>query len=302
MASEQMEHLKEIMKQMMAAGFAPKFDGSMDPIHLRQIVQSAQENMPNEPGVTFLPRTYAGIEAEISMPENAEENYIIVYIHGGGMFCGNAFTSRGFASMLAGESRHPVISFSYRLAPENVFPAAVDDCFDVYQEILKEFDGKPIYLIGESAGAYLCFATALMCRDHGVKLPTAIVPYSAPIEFFGEIDRNFEGNEDFTVKPDFVKVIGDLYVLSENKGNIYAEPYYDDFHGLCPTLLVWDENESFSRDSMIIVDKLTAQGIEVEHYSFPHCFHAFATTGRGTPESYDILKKTIAFFEAHKGA
>ena len=298
MASVQMEQLKDIMKKMMASGFAPKFDGSMDPIHLRHVVQAAQERMATEPDVEFLPRTYAGIEAEISMPKDAKDDYLIVYIHGG-LICGNAFSSRGYASMLAGESGRPVISFSYRLAPEDPFPAAVEDCFAVYQEIIREFAGKPVYLIGESGGAYLCIATAMMCRDHGVQLPTAIVPYSPPIEFWGEVDRHFEGNEDFTVNPEFINSIGDFYVLAENKGNIYAEPYYDDFHGLCPMFLAWDENESLAVDSNIIVEKLNQQGIEVEYYTYPHCFHAFATTGRGTPESYEIMKNTIAFFEKH---
>lgn len=138
------------------------------------------------------------------------------------------------------------------------------------------------------------------CRDHGVKLPTAIVPYSPPpIEFCGELDRHFEGNEDFTVTPEGLGALGDMYVGSGNKGNIYAQPYYDDFHGLYPMFLAWDENESLSVDSKIIVDKLTKNGIEVESYSYPHCFHAFATTGRGTPESYEIMKNTIKFFQKH---
>lgn len=299
MASKKMETLKVGMKMMMERGFAPKFDGAMDPIRLRQVVQAAQENMANEPDVEFLPRTYGGVEAEISMPKDAKDDYMIVYIHGGGLICGNAFSSRGYASMLAGESKRPVISFSYRLAPEDPFPAAVDDCFAVYQDILQEFAGKPIYLIGESGGAYLCIVTAMMCRDHGVRLPAAIVPYSPPIELCGKLDRHFEGNEDFTVTPDGLRALGDLYVGAGNQGNIYAEPYYDDFHGLCPVFLAWDENESLAVDSQIIVDKLAAQDIECEHYSYPHCFHAFATTGRGTPESYEVMKHTIRFFEKH---
>ena len=299
MASKEMEQLKAGMKMMMERGFAPKFDGSMDPLHLREVVQAAQERMTPEPGVSFVPKTFAGIEAEISMPENVEMDYLIVYIHGGGLICGNAFSSRGYASMLAGESHHPVISFTYRLAPENPYPAAVDDCFAVYQAVLQAYPGIPIFLIGESGGAYLCIATALMCRDHQIKLPAGIVPYSPPIEFYGELDHCFPENEDFTVSPEFLSQLGDIYVLPENKGNIYAEPYYDDLHGLCPMFLAWDENESLAVDSNIIVEKLKKAGTVVEYYSYPHCFHAFATTGRGTPESYEIMKNTIHFFKNH---
>lgn len=299
MASMEMEQLKGAMKMMMARGFAPKFDGELDPINLRNIVQSAQERMANEPDVEFLPRTYGGIEAEISMPKDATDDYVIVYIHGGGLICGNAFSSRGYASMLAGEAKHPVISFSYRLAPEDPFPAAVEDCFAAYQDIIQEFAGKPVYLIGESGGAYLCIVTAMMCRDNGVQLPTAIVPYSPPIEFCGALDRHREGNEDFTVTPEGLVWLGSMYVSEKNKGNIYAEPWYDDLHGLPPMFLAWDENETLAVDSNIIAERLKKNGIEVEYYTYPHCFHAFATTGRGTPESYEIMKNTIQFFEKH---
>lgn len=83
------------------------------------------------------------------------------------------------------------------------------DSFAVYQAVLAENPGKPIYLIGESGGAYLCITTAMKCRDNGVKLPTAIVPYSPPIEFMGVLDRHFEGNEDFTVTPEGLGALGD---------------------------------------------------------------------------------------------
>ncbi|MCM1026963.1 MAG: alpha/beta hydrolase [Roseburia sp.] len=301
MASKEMEALKVGMKMMMEKGFAPKFDGGMDPIRLREIVQAAQERMATEPDVEFLPKTYAGVESEISMPKEAKEDYMILYIHGGGLICGNAFSSRGYASMLAGETKRPVISLSYRLAPENPFPAAVDDCFAVYRAVLAEYPDTPIFLIGESGGGYLSIVTAMKCRDNGVKMPAAVVPYSTPLEFCRKLNRSFEGNEDFTVTPEGLAALGDFYVTEQYQGNIYAEPYYDDMHGLPPMLLAWDENESLAVDSNILVDKLKKSGIETECYSYPHCFHAFATAGRGTPESYEVLQNTVRFFEKHKG-
>ena len=132
MASEQMEQLKMAMQMMMKKGFAPAFDGSADPIQLRNTIQAAQERMVTEPGVTFVPDQVGDMDAELSVPENSREDAIIIYIHGGGLICGNAFSSRGYASMLAGETKIPVYAFSYRLAPEDKFPAAVDDCFTAY--------------------------------------------------------------------------------------------------------------------------------------------------------------------------
>ena len=299
MASAQMEALKEIMKKMMAAGFAPKFDGDLDPMQLRKVVQTAQANMHVEEGVSFHREFLNGVEAELSLPESAREDALIFYIHGGGLICGTAETSRGYASALAVESGIPVWSCTYRLAPENKFPAGFDDCFAVYKALIEKYPNTPIFLIGESGGAYLSIITALRCRDEGVKLPAGIVPYSHPIDFSNAIDRRFEGNKDFTVTPDGLDFLGSLYCRPEDVKNPYISPYYADYTGLCPILLAWDESESLAVDSQVLRDKATAAGVEVVWKSYPDCFHAFATTGKGTPESYEIMKDTIQFFNEH---
>lgn len=300
MASPQMEGLKSIMQKMMAQGLAPQFDGSINPEVLRKVVQTAQANMPTEPGVHFESCELAGVEAELSVPENAREDAIIIYIHGGGLICGNAQTSRGYASMLAGETRIPVYSFSYRLAPEHPYPAAVDDCFAVYQAVLGKHPGLPVFLIGESGGAYLSIVTALKARDSGAAIPAGIIPYSPPIDFSGTIDRNFPGNKDFTVSPQGLESLTTLYC--EDRSVVcdpYVSPYYADYAGMPAILLAWDESESLAPDSEILRDKARAAGVEVQAKSYPDCFHAFATTGRGTPESAEVLADTVAFINAH---
>ena len=151
MASQQMEQLKAVMKQMMEHG--GKFDGKTDPLNMRTVIEASQARMPTEPGVTFTPDTLGGVEAERCASGNARTDALILYIHGGGLICGNAFTSRGYGSMLAGETNIPVYTISYRLAPEHIFPAAVDDCFNAYADILKREPGIPVFLIGESGGA-----------------------------------------------------------------------------------------------------------------------------------------------------
>ena len=299
MASEQMEQLKVGMKMMMEKGFGVTFDGSMDPIQLRNTIQAAQERMPCEPGVTFLPEKFGDMEAELSMPEDARDDAVIVYIHGGGLVCGNAFSSRGYASMLAGETKIPVYAFSYRLAPEHKYPAAVDDCFEAYREILAKHPDKPVFLIGESGGGYLCIVTAMKARDHGIKMPSGVIPYSPVIDMSGVLNRVREGNKDFTITPDGLEWLINLYCRDEDVKNPYVSPYYDDMHDMPPMLLAWDGSETLAVDSEVIADKLKKKNIECHAKSYPDCFHAFATTGRGTPESMEVLRDTVAFINGH---
>lgn len=299
MASKEMEQLKAGMKMMMEKGFAVTFDGSMDSMTLRNTIQAAQERMAIEPDVTFIPEKIKDMDAEISMPAGARQDAVIIYIHGGGLICGNAVSSRGYASMLAGESKLPVYAFSYRLAPENKFPAAVDDCFAAYKAIQEKHPDKPVFLIGESGGAYLSIVTAMKARDNGMRMPAGVIPYSPVIDMSGALNRVREGNKDFTVTPEGLTWLREFYCSAEEAVNPYVSPYYDDMHDMPPMLLAWDESESLSVDSEDIQRKLEKNGIECHAKSYPDCFHAFATTGRGTPESMEILQDTIAFINAH---
>ncbi len=62
------------MKQMMAAGFAPKFDGSVDVNALRTTINEAQKRMPTEPGVTFEKTEYGSVGGEINHPQEEDDS------------------------------------------------------------------------------------------------------------------------------------------------------------------------------------------------------------------------------------
>lgn len=304
MVSNEMENLKKTMKEMMKKGFAPKFDGSADPLQLRRVIQFAQENMEVIEGIEFEELKNPVMDIEVANPKfNYKDDAVIIYIHGGGFVCGNAKSSRGYAAMIANESGYPVYSFTYSLAPEFPFPAALNDCFEAYKIIKKENPNKRIFLVGESAGANLSIVTALKVRDTGLEMPNGVVAYSPIIDCSGVIDRDREENKDFIVTLDTLPWVREVYCSKEESDveNPYCSPYYDDFHNMCPMFLAWDESETLAVDSEILVEKLKNEDISVEYYSYPDCFHAFATTGYGTPESYDVLKKTVQFFDKISG-
>lgn len=298
--SQQMAGMISVMKQMMARGMSANFTGDIDPIRLRSVIEVAQSNMPVESGVTIIQKKVGEMDAELLVPENSRDNAVIIYFHGGGLICGSAKSSRGYASMLAGESNIPVYTLSYRLAPENKCPAAIDDCILLYKEVLQENSDKAVFFIGESGGAYLSLTTALKAKKLGIKLPAGVILYSPPIEFCGIMDRNHKNNKDFTVSPDGLDSLGRMYYVDESQyvDPIYT-PYYADFNGFVPTYIVWDESESLAVDSEYLKNKMISCGVDVTYDSYPDCFHAFPTTGRGTPESLEVLHKTVAFFDKH---
>ena len=299
MASLEMKMLRDRMREMMKQGGMPQFGADINPVAMRAVIEEAQKRMPVMPGVTALPDTLGGVEAEKVVAENPRTDGVIFYIHGGGLICGNALTSRGYASLLASSTKLPVYTVSYRLAPEHQYPAAVDDCFEAYREIVGRHGDIPIILIGESGGGYLCLTTALRAMADGVQLPAAIIPYS-PVTVAGDaIDRSANDGKDFTVTIEGLAQLMSMYCPNEDVDNPMISPLFADYKGFPPIFIVWDSDETLAPDSALLVEKALAAGVEVEYKAYDDCFHAFATAGIGTPESTEVLENTKAFIERH---
>ncbi len=115
-----------------------------------------------------------GLQGLWLRPDAQRSNGMVLYLHGGAYVQGSINTSRALAARLALASQTSTLSLDYRLAPEHPYPAAVDDAFDVYCELLKTHPGRPIAVTGDSAGGGLSVALALRIRDAGVNPPVAL--------------------------------------------------------------------------------------------------------------------------------
>jgi acetyl esterase/lipase len=76
-----------------------------------------------------------------------------------------------------------VIAAEYRLAPQNPFPAAVDDAAAAYREALKIHRPRSVAIYGTSAGAILTAHTAVRIRKLGLPMPTALGFFSGYADF-----------------------------------------------------------------------------------------------------------------------
>ena len=93
------------------------------------------------------------------MPKDERRQGVVLYLHGGGYTCGNLDYAKGFAATLSDECGVRVFCAAYRLAPEDRFPAALDDAVVSYQYLLsKGYPASQILLCGESAGGGLIYA------------------------------------------------------------------------------------------------------------------------------------------------
>jgi acetyl esterase len=113
---------------------------------------------------------------------------IVLYIHGGGFVASSYDTHDTITWSLAEATGAIVVSVHYRRAPENPFPAAQDDCFEVLQWIRRHgdwlaADTDRLAVVGDSAGGCLATALAMQVRDRGcapVRLQALLYPCVDP--------------------------------------------------------------------------------------------------------------------------
>jgi acetyl esterase/lipase len=111
------------------------------------------------------------------IPRDERRSGVILYLHGGGYTCGGLDYAEGFGSMLAAKTGCRVFCAAYRLAPENPFPAALDDVVVAYEYLLSK-GYTQIALCGESAGSGLCYSLCAKLAEKELPAPCGIIAIS----------------------------------------------------------------------------------------------------------------------------
>ena len=111
------------------------FDTSID--DFRDLCEKGASRYSKIPkGITIKEQTIEGIKSEWMIPEGTDSTKVILYVHGGGYVSGSCSDHRGFVSKFAGNTGVTNLIYEYRLAPENSFPAALDDSVIIYKWLL----------------------------------------------------------------------------------------------------------------------------------------------------------------------
>src|SRR5262249_29102540 len=129
--------------------------------------------------VNIQEKTIGGVRCDVITPLEtpaANKNRVLINLHGGGFNSDSGSQIEG--DPIANLAKIKVVSVYYRLAPENQFPAAVDDVAEVYKELLKTYKPKNIGIFGTSAGAVLTAESAVRFKQLGLPMPGALGIFS----------------------------------------------------------------------------------------------------------------------------
>lgn len=231
----------------------------------------------------------------------------ILFFHGGGFILGSVEQYHVMASKMARVTGQIIISVDYRLAPEHPFPAAVNDCFSVFQW-MQQFgstlgvDTARISVAGDSAGGNLATVLTLVCRDEHVPQPYRQVLLYPALTF---VETEYPSMTYFLKDPDrryvlsesFLRRAKTAYLGSEGTDlNPYISPMEAKLTGdLAPALIIAAECDPLRDVEREYAEKLKAAGVEVKYLEYSGMIHAFMSFHMILEEALDAMKEVRVY-------
>lgn len=242
--------------------------------------------------------TMAGVRTDIITPLSSSSKRVLINLHGGGFNSDSGSLIEGVP--IAQLARIKVVSVYYRLAPENPFPAAVDDVVAVYKELLKTYAPKNIGIFGTSAGAILTAEAAVRFKQLGLPEPAALGIFSGIADFsrVGDARQIFSLNGlPGRIEPvDPNHLPDDQYVAKTDRKDPVLSPLFADLHGMPPSLLVTSTRDLLLSDTAIFHRALLAAGDDAQLVVFEALPHAFWYHFQ-LPETKEALAIMARFFD-----
>ena len=209
------------------------------------------------------------------MPKDERRSGVVLYLHGGGYTCGSLDYAKGFAATLASECGVRVFCAAYRLAPENPYPAAVEDALTAFDDLLKTGSAPHQSLrCGESAGGGLIYALSLKLKQLGRELPCGLIGISPWVDLTGS-GASYETNRDND--PSLTQELLDFYAkcYTQDPTDPLCSPVRGDLTGLPPSLLFAGGDEILLDDARTLHDRLKAAGCRSKLFIAPGRWHAY---------------------------
>ena len=221
------------------------------------------------------------LAVRLMRPNDVETEGAILYFHGGGFVLGSLETHHRLMRMLAIEARATLIGVDYRLAPENPFPAPLDDCVEAARWLRRDakaldLDPERVVLAGDSAGANLALASLLRLRDAGEPLPVgAALFYGCYWSRLGTESHKRYGGGDYRLSSDEMGWFWQHYLGDRGRGHPLAEPMDADVSGLPPLFLNYGEVDPLADDTREMVTRLDQAGVVHDCIGYPGLVHGF---------------------------
>lgn len=232
--------------------------------------------------------TANGVPAEWTSAPGADASRAVLYVHGGGYVIGSLDSHRHVASEIARDIGGRTLALHYRLAPENPFPAPVEDAVSGYRYLLAQgLKPSRIAIAGDSAGGGLVVAALIAIRDAGLPQPSCgwcISPW-VDMEALGPSMTRLASTDPMVQKEPLLDMAR-LYLGGADPRSPLAAPIYADLRGIAPLLVQVGAAETLLDDATRLASAAGAADVAVTLEVWPemvhvwHLFHPRLKAGR----------------------
>lgn len=210
-----------------------------------------------------------------------DSRHMILYCHGGGYSTGSSTYARTLTTRLASVTSIDVLCFDYRLAPENPYPAALEDVMAAWNDLLLQgYGAKNIIVAGDSAGGNLALALGHRLKEEGRQLPAGFYLMSPWTDLTSS-------GESYTTRAQLDPVLNKAYLeemiehyvpAGEELENPLISPLFGEFDGFPPTYIQVGNAEILLSDSQRLYKKMKKAGVRVAIDVYPKMWHVFQMT------------------------
>jgi len=271
--------------RVLDEGFPPV--ETMSPLAARQAVQARQAAVTNLDDVAStddlaVPGPAGPVRVRVYHPyarDLAERETTIVFAHGGGFVLCSIESHDGFCRALAKGAGATVVSVEYRLAPEHVAPAAVEDVYAATRWAAQRFPGR-LLVAGDSAGGNIAIGVALAAaRRGGPALHGQVLLYPVIDPGCDMPSHHSHGTGYFlttaAMRWYWRHYLGDTGVVGDLVAPLRAGP----LTGLPPAVIVVGQLDPLHSEVVAYARALATAGVPVTLREYPDLFHGFATIG-----------------------
>ncbi|WP_433260025.1 alpha/beta hydrolase [Actinosynnema sp. CS-041913] len=282
--------LDPAVAEMLSATPAPPADtGPLTPADLRAMFASTlvlPDELPEVRSVTDLavPGPAGDLRVRLYLPETTGPVPLFVWMHGGGWTIGGIEENEVANRRVCRDGGIAVASVEYRLAPEDPFPAAPEDCYAVLTWLVangaeRGIDASRVAVGGESAGGNLATVISMLSRDRGgpkISAQVLICPVTAhPGD--ADLQSYVDCADGFGMSADSMRFFFEQYPSSPDDLN---DPYLlpsraVDLTGLPPALVMTAEYDVLRSEGEQYAARLEKAGVPTTYKQYDGQIHGF---------------------------
>ncbi|MCK1394408.1 alpha/beta hydrolase [Bradyrhizobium sp. 1] len=254
---------------------------------------------------TIEPVQAGAVACEWVRPPAARRDAAIVYLHGGGFRVGSPTSHREIIARLALEAGIQALAVDYRLVPEHLLPAALDDAMAVLEWLEKS--GLPadrIALAGDSAGAALALGVMVARLQQGKRSPAAAYLMSAwtDLTASGESYQSHAALDPIHQRPMILAMARSALGAGASAEDPRLSPLLasaEIMRALPPILMQVGERETLLSDTEEFAARASAAGASVRSEIWPGMIHVFQQFPDELPEAREAVAAGGKFIAAH---